>query len=90
MDTIGGCQISVEVAGPNLPQTYSLVPDTVHSLASHIINECVGRAGKVGGFATLDIGNLIDWVINPSSDLGRYRKPFGPNPANRRVHPPRG
>ncbi|KAL8791183.1 MAG: hypothetical protein Q9213_000140, partial [Squamulea squamosa] len=62
----------VEVAGPHTYQTYVLVPDTVHSIASHLINECVGRAGKVGGFATLDIGRLIDFVIDPSTDLTVY------------------
>ncbi|KAL8726628.1 MAG: hypothetical protein Q9166_006587 [cf. Caloplaca sp. 2 TL-2023] len=68
----GGCMVSIEVAGPHLPQTYALVPDTAYSLVSHIINECVGRAGRVGGFATLDIGKLIDFVINPSVDLEQY------------------
>ncbi|KAI4273236.1 MAG: hypothetical protein LQ337_004769, partial [Flavoplaca oasis] len=68
----GGCMISVEVAGPHPPQTYTLVPDTVRSIASHLINECVGRAGKVGGFATLDIGRLIDFVINPNMELDEY------------------
>ena len=71
---VGDCAISVEVAGPNLPSIYMVVPDTVHSLASHLINECIGRAGREGGFATLDIGKLIDLVVNPSSDLDQYRK----------------
>ncbi len=68
--------ISVEVAGPQPYQTYTLVPNQVRSLASHIINECVGRAGKVGGFATLDIGRLIDFVIDPCADLAVYREPL--------------
>ncbi len=68
--------ISIEVAGPHIYQTYVLVPDAVHSLASHIINECIGRGRKVGGFATLDIGRLIDFVIDPSTDLQEYRKSF--------------
>ncbi|CAO1602366.1 hypothetical protein XANCAGTX0491_005979 [Xanthoria calcicola] len=68
----GGCMISVEVAGPQPYQTYTLVPNQVRSLASHIINECVGRGGKVGGFATLDIGRLIEFVIDPCTDLAVY------------------
>ena len=72
--------ISVEIVGPHPPQTYTLVPDTVRSIASDLINECVGRAGKVGGFATLDIGRLIDFVINPNVELDEYRKPLWPVP----------
>lgn len=68
--------ISVEVAGPSPYQTYTLVPDTVRTLAAHIVNECVGRAGKVGGFATLDIGRLIDFVIDPCTDLAVYCEPL--------------
>ncbi|KAL8841766.1 MAG: hypothetical protein Q9170_000799 [Blastenia crenularia] len=68
----GGCAVSVEVAGPNLPATYTVVPDTIRTLAGQIINECVGRASRVGGFATLDIEKLIDYVVDPSSDLDRY------------------
>lgn len=68
--------ISVEVAGPQPYQTYTLVPNQVRSLASHIINECVGRGGKVGGFATLDIGRLIEFVIDPCTDLAVYREPL--------------
>lgn len=70
----GNCMVSVEVAGPHLPQTYTVVPDAVGSLAGHIINECVGRAGREGGFATMDIGELIDYVVDPSTELERYRK----------------
>ncbi|KAL8798690.1 MAG: hypothetical protein Q9200_007721 [Gallowayella weberi] len=66
-DQEGGCMVSVEVAGPHLPQTYSLIPDVVQSLASHVINECVGKDGRSGGFATLDLGRLIDFVLNPST-----------------------
>ncbi|KAI4116792.1 MAG: hypothetical protein LQ338_007662 [Usnochroma carphineum] len=60
------------VTGPHLPATYVVVPDAIHSLANNVINECVGRAGRVGGFATMDIGKLIDFVVDPSSDLGQY------------------
>ncbi|KAL9004584.1 MAG: hypothetical protein Q9188_002593 [Gyalolechia gomerana] len=41
-------------------------------MASDLVNECVGRAGGEGGFRTLDLGKLIDYVIDPSSDLDRY------------------
>ncbi|KAL8996660.1 MAG: hypothetical protein Q9169_003884 [Polycauliona sp. 2 TL-2023] len=70
----GGCAISIEVAGPPNPhQTYTLVPDAVRSLASHLINECVGRAGgRSGGFATMDLGRLIDFVVDPCADLDQY------------------
>ncbi|KAL8704871.1 MAG: hypothetical protein Q9201_001987 [Fulgogasparrea decipioides] len=64
--------VEYEVAGPHLPQMYGVVPDTIASLAGNVINECVGRAGRVGGFATMDIGKLIDYVVNPSSALGYY------------------
>ncbi len=43
-------------------------------MASHLINECVGRAGREGGFGTMDIGKLIDFVIDPSQDLAEYRE----------------
>ncbi|KAL8807065.1 MAG: hypothetical protein Q9182_000898 [Xanthomendoza sp. 2 TL-2023] len=51
---------------------YSFVPDAVQSLASHLVNDCVGRDGRSGGFATLDLEKLIDFVLNPSTDLENY------------------
>lgn len=64
--------MSIEVAGPILPATYSLVPDTIQSMANELVNGCVGRSGRQGGFATLDIGKLIDYIVDPSSDLEAY------------------
>ncbi|KAL8906118.1 MAG: hypothetical protein Q9207_002207 [Kuettlingeria erythrocarpa] len=61
-----------EVAGPHLPAAYEVIPDAIHSLASRLINECVGRAGREGGFGTMEIGRLIDFVIDPSKDLAEY------------------
>lgn len=66
--------IAVEIAGPHLPVTYTAVPDAIQSLASHVVNECVGRARRVGGFATMDIARLIDFVVDSSVDLDEYRK----------------
>ncbi|KAI4288658.1 MAG: hypothetical protein L6R35_002076 [Caloplaca aegaea] len=68
----GGCLIAVEIAGPHLPVTYTAVPDAIQSLASHVVNECVGRARRVGGFATMDIARLIDFVVDSSVDLDEY------------------
>ena len=65
--------VSVEIAGPHPPPTYAVVPDAVGSLASHIINECVGRAHGQGGFATMDIGRIVDYVVDPKKDLEEYR-----------------
>lgn len=66
--------MSVEVAGPTLPDTFTLVPDTIQSMAAQLVNECVGRSGRQGGFATFGIGKLIDYVVDPSTDLEAYRK----------------
>ncbi|KAL8712854.1 MAG: hypothetical protein Q9220_003062 [cf. Caloplaca sp. 1 TL-2023] len=74
----GNCMVSIELAGPHLPATYDIVPDTIQRLANHVINECVGRAGHEGGFATVDISKLIDYVVDPSSDVEHYRKFFFP------------
>ncbi|KAL8985580.1 MAG: hypothetical protein Q9177_004396 [Variospora cf. flavescens] len=68
----GGCVIAVEIAGPHLPVTYNAVPDAIQSLASHVVNECVGRARRVGGFATMDIARLIDFVVDSAVDLDEY------------------
>lgn len=66
--------ISVEVTGPHLPATYIAVPNAIRSVASHVVNECAGRAGRLGGFATMDIRRLIEFVVDPFVDLDQYRR----------------
>ena len=66
--------ISVEIAGPNLPETYTAAPDSIRSLTTEVINRCVTTGRGKGGFATMGIRTLVDYVVDPSSNLETYRK----------------
>ena len=74
---LGDCDISVEIAGLDM-ESFSLRPDTVRELAGWVINRCVQGPG-FGGFATLGINNLINYVVNPATDLrAPYRRSLCP------------
>lgn len=70
---IGNCMVSVEIAGPSPPLTIVAIPNQVRGLAAWVANECVSRGGGHGGFATLMIGNLIGFALNPAISLFRDR-----------------
>ena len=40
------------------------VPEEIRSLAARVIQQCVTLSGGIGGFGTLGISNLIDYVSN--------------------------
>ena len=56
--------ISVEAAGPTLPQSMVYSPNQIRAIASHVITKCVAEAG-VGGYATKDISNMLDYLMSP-------------------------
>ncbi|MCJ1485259.1 hypothetical protein MMC06_005433 [Schaereria dolodes] len=61
------CSISVEVAGPARGQSVYLIPDTVRTIAQGLITTCV-LGDRIGGFATINFSNLLDYVIEPTTD----------------------
>ena len=69
------CRISVEVAGPAEIMAYTAKPDDIRGLANWLVSQCVSHSGGIGGFLTKDIGNLIDYVTAPQTDIyGLFRK----------------
>ena len=72
----GNCKIWIEIAGPTSPAIYEAVPNEVRGMAAWLIDQCVGGSGRgYGGFATKDIGKLIDYVTEPDTKISEtYRK----------------
>ena len=71
--------ISVEVANPSGESISQIVavPDSLRGMAGWIINRCVAATGGIGGFSTLAIQNLVNYVNNPDTDISApYGKTF--------------
>ena len=76
---LGGCQISVEAAGPNLPPSIVIIPDDLRRNARSITEKCVISRWGIGGFSTFGIRSLILYTLDSMSDLiGPYRKDLRP------------
>ena len=72
---VDDCRISVEVAGPASPTTYTAKPDDIRGLADWLAIQCVIGNDGSGGFLTKDIGNMIDFITAPQTDIhGPYRR----------------
>ena len=61
--------IQIDIAGPRLPQTFSIPPDDIRHMASGVMNECVTGPSEIGGFATSDLEFLTFWITNPENKL---------------------
>ena len=71
----GSCQITVERAGPADATVLSLIPDQIRELAGYITQECVVNSGGIGGFITLGMYNVVNYILRPHTDLNApYRK----------------
>ena len=72
----GDCNIWIEIAGPTTPDIYMAVPNEIRGMAAWIIDQCVAGSGRgYGGFATKDIGKLLDYVTEPDVKISEtYRK----------------
>lgn len=67
--------IFVEIAGPSPPVSYLAIPDQIRGMVDGIIDGCVYNGHGIGGFATRDIGKLLDYVTEPDTDIHNlYRK----------------
>ena len=62
-NVLGSCFISVEVGGPTFPDSISIVPNTLRSMASWVIDRCLITAGGMGGFVTHGFSNMVDYII---------------------------
>ena len=71
---IGTCMVSVEVAGPVLPLSLSIVPDSFISMAGFLFEKCVVPRGT-GGFITEGISEMIDYIRSSDYNLhASYRE----------------
>ena len=73
---IGNCMITLEQAGPSPnPGPIMISPDDVRGMAGYVVQQCVADGGGVGGFVTASFENMIDYILNPDTDInGPYRK----------------
>ena len=67
----GTCMIQIDVAGPRLPQTFSIDPDTIRHMADEVLNECVTGPSATGGFATSDLQVMKNWIVAEETKLDR-------------------
>lgn len=65
---IGGCYITVESAGPNIPPFLWIIPGDVRIAATRVIQQCIGEE-HTGGFETLGYDNLLEWIFPPAGDI---------------------
>ena len=63
--------IQVEVAGPRLPQTFTIAPDDIRHLANEVLEECVYGALYIGGFKTSDLQVMQNWITAGETRLDR-------------------
>ena len=73
---LGSCQVVLETGGPWIPSdTVSLSPDTVRSMASSVLRDCVQQEG-MGGYVTVGLSNMINHLADISTVWNTpYRKP---------------
>ena len=65
--------VQVEIAGPQLPQTFDYNPIEIRRRAFTLLDRCVTGPNKIGGFATSDAGDMQNWLTAPGI---RLNQPF--------------
>lgn len=64
--------MSVDAAGPALPDEMYVRPDDIRTMAAYVIDQCVRRS-RVGGFVTNGMSTIVDYILNPATNLNaRY------------------
>ena len=68
--------ITLEQAGPNpSPGPIMISPDDVRGMAGYVIQQCVVEEGGIGGFVTANFSNMIDYILDPNTDINNpYRE----------------
>ena len=62
--------ITLEQAGPSPhPGLIMLSPDDVRGMAGYVVQKCVTDGGGVGGFVTSGFSNMVDYVLDPNTNL---------------------
>lgn len=61
--------IQIDVAGPRLPKTFSIEPNTIRQMADEVLNECVTGPSAIGGFATSDLQVMKNWITAEETKL---------------------
>ena len=67
-NTYSDVAVSIEVAGPVDIDQMNIVPDALRGMAGYLADNCIGSR-RTGGFITLGIQELVNFVTNPASDL---------------------
>lgn len=60
--------ITVDVSGPADIHTIRLVPNNIRDMAAYVATRCIGDEGR-GGFITMGIQHLANFVTDPRSKL---------------------
>ncbi|KAL2038089.1 hypothetical protein N7G274_009036 [Stereocaulon virgatum] len=60
--------ITVDVSGPVNIRTIRLVPNNIRNMAAYVATRCIGNEGN-GGFITMGIQHLVNFVTDPRSNL---------------------
>ena len=69
LEFYGGLALSVKMSGPVDIRSVRIVPNVIREMAGWVASDCIARGAGVGGFVTYGIRGLIDFVIDPTSDL---------------------
>ena len=69
LEAYGSAWIAVDVSGPISLDKLNVVPNDIRGMAGWVARRCVGR-DRVGGFVTRRIQGLVDFVTDPTSDIG--------------------
>ena len=70
----GDISIAIDVCGPVEIDKFTAVPNDFRGMAAYVASQCLGTAGW-GGFVTKEIQGLIDFVTDPTTDIGNLRYP---------------
>lgn len=72
--SFGDISITVDICGPVEIDKFTVVPNDLRGMAAYVASQCLGTAGW-GGFVTKEIQGLLDFVTDPTSDIGSLRYP---------------
>ncbi|KAL8796583.1 MAG: hypothetical protein Q9182_007338 [Xanthomendoza sp. 2 TL-2023] len=68
----GNCMVQIEIAGPRVPKTFPIVPDTIRLIATYLLEgACHKDDSYGGGFITGDLNDLVQWLISPEGELDK-------------------
>ena len=72
--SFGDVSIAVDSCGNVQIDKFTLVPNDIRGMAAYVASQCLRTAGW-GGFVTKEIQGLLDFVTDPTSDIGSLTYP---------------